>query len=187
MKNAAKLIRNKLPHLRIAVAKLTCQEVLVGVPQDEATRETGEMNNATIAYIQDNGSPAQNIPARPFMVPGIQSAKAAIAGKFKLAAQRTLTGNAENIDRDFYKVGQIAQSAIRQVIQQGIAPPLKPGTIRNRWRSRKTATRRKGEEEYLEKVKGGMPHEEAQASVGITPLVNTGQLRNSINYVVRKK
>ena len=40
-------------------------QVLVGVPEEKDTRLKGEVGNAMLAYVHDNGSPKQGIPARP--------------------------------------------------------------------------------------------------------------------------
>ena len=90
------------------------------------------------------------------------------------------------VNASLNRAGLAAQNAIRGVITEGIPPPLKPETIKNRARARGTKSMRKGEKEYMKRIAEGATPAEAQASVGITPLVNTGQLRNSITYVVKK-
>lgn len=164
MKNAAKLILNKLPKMKVIFVKLAGQEVLAGVPRDEAVRsdpdEPSEMNNASLAYIHENGAPASNIPARPFMRPGVEDVKDKIANEFKLAARSAVLGNEGEVDKRMNRVGIIAQSSMRTRINEGPPPPLKPGTIAARKRRGRTGTK---------------------------PLIDTGQLRNSINYVIRKK
>lgn len=170
MKNAAKLVKNHLPHLQLAFGKLTKQEVLAGVPkgdpsrEDLAEEEKSAMNNATLAYIHDKGSPAANIPARPFMEPGIKDAKDRIVEQLGIAAKRVLTvksgKTASDIDKDLHKVGLTTQSAIRNRINAGPPPPLAESTLK--------ARRKRGRK-------------------GTKPLIDTGQLRNSINYVIRTK
>ena len=162
------------------------KDVLVGVPQAKTARPDDPINNATLAYIHDNGAPASNVPARPFMRPGITRATPAIRAEFKIAASAVLTGNEGLVNASLNRAGLAAQNAIRAVITEGIPPPLKPETIAARKYGRKTASRRKGEKEYMKQIAEGATPAEAQASVGITPLVNTGQLRNSITYVVKK-
>jgi hypothetical protein len=187
-----KLIKNLVPKFRVNFNALVKKEVLVGVPADKAERKTepGEkegMNNATIAYIQDNGSPAANIPARPFMQPGITAAQSPISARMKQAALNVIDGGEDAGDTALNQAGLIAQSSIRKVIGEGIPPPLAPSTVANRFRQRKTKTRRKGETEYLRLIGQGSSAEDAQKATGIKPLLNTGQLRNSITYVLRKR
>lgn len=164
MKSAAKLILNALPGLKSRVEELTKSQVLVGVPREDTTRKSNEkkgpMNNATLAYIHDKGSPAANIPARPFMVPGIKAVQPRVAQVLKTGAQAVLQGAPSGMPNALHKAGLIAQASIRGKINEGIPPPLAPSTL--------AARRRRGRK-------------------GEKPLVDTGQLRNSINYVIRTK
>lgn len=161
MKNAARLLINKLPNLKANFAKLTANDVLVGVPAETTGRKDDDpISNATIAYLMDKGSPANNIPARPFMEPGIADAKDKIVGFFKTAAKKALDKDDGAIERGLDKAGLAAQASIRNKINSGIPPALSDKTL---------AARRK------------------RGRTGEVPLVDTGQLRNSINYVIRKK
>lgn len=117
------------------------------------------MNNATLAYIHDNGSPAANIPARPFMRPGIESVKGRIATSLEKGALAVMHNESNGVEKALHIAGLTAQSAIRSKINQGIEPALAESTL---------AARR------------------ARGRQGTKPLIDTGQLRNSINYVVRK-
>ncbi len=194
-KNPVKLIVNKLPHVKVAFAQLSRKEVMVGVPREDAARkddseDKGEMNNATLAYIHDNGSPAAHIPARPFMRPGIDAVKGQIVTRFRGAAKSAMSlrpGADPRITQTLMAVGLIAQASIRKTIGEGIPPPLAPSTVAQRFRSRGTKSRRKGEEKYMDLIAQGASPEDAQVEANIIPLVNTGQLRNSINYVIRDK
>lgn len=158
-KNAASLVKNNFGKLGKAFAELSNLELLVGVPKENDARKEEGMNNATLAYIHDNGSPANNIPARPFMKPGIQAVRGKLNDKLKLAAKNAMT-SAESADRQLHVAGLIAQSSIRNTINEGIAPALQDSTIAARKRRGRTGTK---------------------------PLIDTGQLRNSITYVVRRK
>jgi len=180
---------DKLKDLVKGINELTSKDVLVGVPESAATRQgdQGPMNNATLAYIHDNGSPAANIPARPFMCPGIKAAQEKIEGRLKKAALAALDGQTAKVDAELSAAGMAAQSSIKSEINDGEFAPLSPSTIAGRFRSRGTKSQRGAELEYLEMVSNGVPPELAQGAAGIQPLVNTGQLRNSIKYVVRGK
>ena len=182
MKNAAKLIMNNLPLVQVAIKKLAEKDVLVGVPQDTTARKEAEpqgMNNATLAYIHDNGSPAAHIPARPFMRPGVETAKDKIKDRFKRAAKDALAGNATQ-DEHLIKCGLAVQSSIRAAINSGIPPPLADSTLRGRIRARKAI---KGAKAELESRAAGN-----EAGVDLAkPLVATAQMRNSITFVIRKK
>ena len=160
MKSAAKLLRDNFPTFRASLDNLKA-EVLVGVPSDKTGRKGDkEMNNATLAYIHDNGSPAANIPARPFMHPGIMDVKEGIAKALESGARGAMHGEQNAVDKALNVAGLTAQSSIRATINKGIDPALAPSTL---------AARR------------------ARGRTGTKPLVDTAQLRNSINYVVREK
>lgn len=185
MEPPLKMVANNLPALKTALAKMARQDVQVGVPSSKSHRDDGSgMTNATLAYVHDKGSPAQNIPARPFMQPGINKAKPVIEKAFFNAGKDGLEG--KDIEPHLQRAGLAAQRSIQGIISEGIAPPLKPGTILNRWRSRRAKGQRKGEKQYKELVSGGMGAAEAQAVAGIKPLYNTGELLRSITYVIRK-
>jgi hypothetical protein len=183
MATSLEKVTDNLPQLMKQLKELASADVLVGVPQETADRkEVGsrEMNNATLAYIHDNGSPAANIPARPFMRPGIQAAKASVAKAFLRGALRALDGNSDALNIALHEAGLIAQRSIRAIINQGIPPPLADSTLKARIRSGKAA---KGAKAELESRAEGNEPSTATAK----PLIQTGQLRNSINYVIRKR
>ncbi|MEN6629824.1 MAG: hypothetical protein ABFC42_09275 [Sulfuricella sp.] len=180
---------DKLAQVVRGISSLMKKDVLVGVPDSTTGRTDGEgMNNATLAYIHDNGSPAANIPARPFMRPGIKNAEKPIASQMKKAATATLDGKQKEADKALNKAGMVASSSIKEAITDGEGfEALAPGTIASRNRSRGTASRRDSEKSYLEMLSNGMSPADAQEAAGIKPLINTGSMRNSITYVVRKK
>lgn len=189
MKHGLTVKRNNVSKLLDGLATLTAQDVLVGVPREEAERK-GEvaMSNAALAYIHDTGAPEAHIPARPFMRPGIKRALPKLAAIFKQAGQAALAGGgAGAVEAQLNRAGLVAQAEIRATINEGIPPPLKPATVAARRRGRGTKSQRKGERAYLARVAAGESPAAAQSATGIKPLLDTGQLRNSINYVVRKK
>jgi len=160
MKNAAKVLANNFPTFRASLKHLE-SDVLVGVPAEYGARkDEGAMNNATLAYIHDNGSPAANIPARPFMQPGIEAGRERISKLLEQGARAAMYGNAGSVEQALQKAGLVAQANIRAAINSGLPPALAPSTLAAR---------------------------KARGRTGEKPLVDTGQLRNSINYVVRAK
>lgn len=158
--------------LMAALKALDAREILVGVPADDSPRppmagngsnartDTDGINNATLAYIQNFGSPANNIPAREFMEPGILSAQDRITKALAATGRAALDGDLAAIDKGFNAVGLIAQSAIRNKITDGPFEALKPATLAARRRSGFKGTR---------------------------PLIVSGQLRSSITYVIRER
>lgn len=143
--------------------------VLVGIPESDTGRndnEAGEqITNAALLAINQFGSPANNIPARPVMTIGIRNAQAEIAKQFIVLAQSVLqsivkkTSSASAFTTYYNRIGIIASSSIKKAIndQDGIAGP-----------SEATLASRK-----------------AQGFSGTKALIVTGQMRNAITYVVR--
>lgn len=161
LKAKVRVVADRADEVSKAVRGLTKLQVLVGVPAEKAPRQEGTpINNAALAYIHNYGSPVANIPARPFMEPGIKDANAKIAEGMKLAAQASLEGKKEETTKGLVRVGLVAQNSIKRRITTGPFAPLKPGTI--------AARRRRGR-------------------TGTKPLLDTGAMRNSITFVIRAK
>lgn len=166
---------------------LLSKEVLIGIPEDSGGRNDGPVNNATIGYAMEFGLPEQNVPARPFLIPGVNAARQTAVVQLRKATDKALEGDKAGAERAMYKAGAIAMNFVKAKISSNIPPPLSPKTIRARKYARKTKGRRPEEERYFELVKGGMDPGSAQTTAGITTLINTGQLRNSITYVLGRK
>lgn len=170
---------------------LTGRAVLVGIPADKADRQKeaqkqltkllygkkkritakkaaqirhldemaqSPMNNATLLAIHENGSELAGIPPRPVLHPGINSARKELTERMRAVGIAALEGNKLKVERGLNAVGLAAQAAVRRYMNQGVPPPLKKSTI--------AARRRRGR-------------------TGTKPLIDTAQLRNAINYVVR--
>jgi hypothetical protein len=67
-----KKIVDRAEELIKAVNELTTSDVLVGIPKKNNARRDSPIGNAALARIHEFGSPAQNIPARPFLYPGVK-------------------------------------------------------------------------------------------------------------------
>jgi len=182
MNKNIKLLINNLPKFKSNINRLITKDVYVGVPSEDTDRQdSNEPTNATIAYINDNGSPAQNIPARPFMKPGIERAKKDIEKAMEIGARACLDGVEDAVDIALHKVGLIAQRSIRNRINEGIEPPLAEATLKARIMANRAAKGARAE--LARREAGRMP----SSTVSAKPLIVTGQLRNSINYVIRDK
>src|ERR1700735_3211127 len=86
-----KITKDKLRDVVNSIRKLAKQEVMIGIPADESARlgEDGKpvgIDNASLGYILETGSPARNIPARPFLAPGVASIKNEAIGRLRKAA-----------------------------------------------------------------------------------------------------
>lgn len=177
-----------------AIAGLTQQQVLVGVPDSTAGRkDEGEpVSNAEIGYIMETGSPANNVPARPHLVPGVEDALPRITPQLQRGVSAALNGSLDKVDQALGAAGTLAASSVRLRIRNNIPPPLAPSTVANRYRQRGTKGQRKAEKDYAALIDSGaqaagMSLSEIQSAAGIIPLINTGEYLKSITYVIRKK
>lgn len=143
-----------------AIRALGSERVMVGIPSDRAARKDGEpINNAALGYIHENGAPEVRIPPRPWLVPGTQSVQPEIIKRLKGAAQTALEGDPKAVHRSLLALGLVVVSAVRKYITTGPFIPLSPVTLAKR---------------------------KARGFKGTRPLIETGQLRNAVTFVIRK-
>ena len=141
--------------------------VYVGVPENKTVRrkEDGEkvaITNAELMFIHTNGSPRNNIPARPVIEPAIEDDKERISKMFKDAWQTMMNQGKDAAMKKLKLIGMRAQNVCRAwfVNPKNNWPPNSPATI--------AAKRAKG-------------------ATKPRPLIDTGQLRRSIIYFVETK
>lgn len=144
---------------------LTRKQVLVGIPDTSADRqfdpdEKEPASNALIGYVMETGSPAMNIPARPHLVPGVESAEGEISRRYGAGAKAMLDGKASSLDPTHTAVGLIAVAAVQKKIDNGPFVPLADATLEAR---------------------------RARGRTGEKPLIDTGQYRRAQNFVIRDK
>jgi hypothetical protein len=183
-----KIVKDGLPALVKSLETLAGNRVMVGVPGEKADRkEDGDeaVNNAALMYIHENGDPASNLPARPVVHPTVKANMGQITKSLKLAGAYALSGDKEKVMATFTALGLFMQNALRQKITDGPFAPLSPRTIAQRAAKRGTK-RRKGEQQYLDLVSQGVAPSDAQQQTGIKPLIDTGQLRRALTYVIRR-
>lgn len=178
---------DKMRSIIDAINRITKKDVLVGIPDSAPERADTPMTNAQIGYVMETGSPAHNVPARPFLVPGVQDVQAQCAERLGKAADAALGGNLAGAERQMSAAGMVAENSVKKKIGSKIPPALSPETIRNRHKSRQTQSMRADEKEYLAAVDSGADPAQAQTEAGIIPLINSGALRNSITHLVRDK
>lgn len=163
MKPPVRLTLDKVPEFMAAMKLLRTEAVYVGVPGEKAERG-GPINNAAIGYIQENGSTAANIPARPHLVPGVAAVKAQVAEELGAGAAALLNGRPDAVRTSYNRAGMIARDSVKRHITQQIGfAPLSETTLERR-RTRKKAPRQ-----------------------GTKALIDTAQYLNSQTYVIRKK
>lgn len=166
MKPGVKITQDQLHNILDTVERLTENEVLVGVPATKTDRDSEEktpITNAAIGYINEFGSPSQNIPARPHLFPGIRDVQERISARLRTAARSALMGNVQAVEAAQNAVGLMCQNSVRAKITAGLSPALSPRTIEAR-QTRKIAPR-----------------------MGTMPLIDTGIYRRAITYVLRRR
>ena len=168
--------------IRRAVQKLTEQDVYIGVPEDKSAREaagdTG-ISNAYLAYIQENGMPEKNIPARAALIPGIQDIQAEAADILRDTAKKALEGNIAAVETGLNKIGILGQNAVRARFLNNDWEPLADTTLDRRKKISETVNA-KGETVK----KFGKSRRERGA---VNPRIDTNQNRKAYTYVIRKK
>lgn len=151
---------NKLPAFLENLKAMQNKSVMIGIPHDKDARKEEGATNAQIGIVQEFGSGAKNIPPRPFLIPGVKEAQKEAIPILKSGAINAMHG--EDIEITFNKVGLIGQNHVKAKIVNGQFAPLKASTLATRMRARKSG------------------------KAGTKPLIDTGQLLNSITYVVRE-
>jgi hypothetical protein len=114
------------------------------------------VNNAQLLYIHTNGSVLKHIPARPVIEPAIKAEgnKELILAELDSAAKAALDGKAKGVDQHLQRAGLIAQNVCRAWFTDS----------RNGWAPNAPSTIR--------------------AKGSARPLIDTGEMRKSITYVV---
>lgn len=159
MKTGLALVRDNAKKVVGTLQALFVPDVLVGIPAETGQRkDTTEPSNAMIGFINEFGAPEMNIPARPHLIPGIRDAKEKITSYLGQAGKYALAGDAAGMSRALHAAGMTAQNSVQRRIQTGPFEPLAPATL--------SARRSRGR-------------------TGEKPLLDTGQYRNAIKYVIR--
>jgi len=166
---------DRVPELLADLQRLAETEVLVGIPEASAGRGpmTGSVgdkslssvaggianNNAQLGYLHEHGSPAANIPRRPWLVPGVTSTLPALESALRKAALAALQlpADRQGIAKALHTVGLLAQAGVRRYLTVAHLMPLKPSTL--------AARRRRGRR-------------------GTRPLLETGRLRQAIGFAI---
>jgi hypothetical protein len=170
-----------------ALREMQAQDVLAGYPADKAEpREDQDDNpvpitNAAIAYLMNTGMPEQNVPAREFMVSGIESVEQPIISAMEQTGIAALGGESQAVEQGLNAVGLIAQNGIRSKIVDGPFEPLAESTLRGRVRHG-GAIGKAAQTELDSRAVGNEPSVD-----NARPLNFTGQMRNAATYVLRKR
>ena len=161
MKDGLHTLKDNAEKVLEGISLLGRLRVMVGIPQDETQRDgDAPITNAALLYIHENGAPEVGIPARPTLKPGVKDAQVEIERRIRLGGQAALDGKPESVRNQYAAAGQAGASAVKARINSNTPPPLKAGTL--------AARRRRGVKRT-------------------NTLVDTGQMRNAVTYVVREE
>lgn len=155
-----RVTRDELANVLKNIEGMGKRHVVIGVPADKTPRKGEPIGNAQLAYIHENGSPVRNIPPRPFLKPGVKASRQDCLRVLRQGAKAGFRDPAA-IEKALNSAGLLAQASVKnRIVSQEGFQALKPATIAVR--------KRKG-------------------AKGEKALIRTGQLLNSITYVVRDR
>lgn len=160
---AVQVIDNRAVYDRIMreVEKLAGAVVTVGIHGDQAQRKDGEFTNPQLGAVHEFGG--GNVPERSFL-------RSTVDGGGPLETAEQLSADVArgklSADKAAQRLGVMTVGQVKQTIASKIPPPLSPDTVKKRME------------------KGA--HGGGLASLGgaTTPLIDTGQLVQSIQYKV---
>jgi hypothetical protein len=150
----------KFERIKQAFKDLRNIDVLIGIPQAEDSR-AGEVGNAELLFIHTNGSPLRNIPARPVIEPALEDDAPVITDILAEATKAMLEGNEDKAFTLLEKAGLEGQGASQDWFDNP----------KNGWAPNSPTV-------IAAKLKKGGTEPK--------PLIDTGEMRKSITYVVRK-
>jgi hypothetical protein len=161
MKTGVRMVKDNLQIFKNQTAMIEINDTLVGIPMEENARDDSPIGNAGIGFINEYGSPEQNIPARPHLVPSIRAKKNEIAEVMKVGLKELFDKGNAALTKAHNAAGIIGQNAVKAWIraQEGFTP-LAEKTLAARARDGKKGT---------------------------LALIRTGSYLNSFTYVVRKR
>ena len=174
IKSAVTVKRTVGKPLNDSLKKLKRSFILVGIPRggEGDSRKDGSISNSDLGWIHEKGAPAAGIPPRPFLEPGVESVKEKVAERMGQAIDAALKGKEQVMDACLEAAAMESESAVKKYMMAGNVAPLQPSTIKHRNASRGTKAKRKGE---------------ASGTASVTPLINTGALRDAITATVHKE
>lgn len=160
--------------------KIQRTEILVGIPESEAARKDGEMNNPTLLYIHTKGSPLRNLPARPVIEPALEDEMnaARIIDDLRKVVDLVFANKFDQARKQMEITGKDAANMIRMWF---VDP-------KNNWEPNARATVLRKLKKLSKKKRTEMIADYDAGNERIDkPLIDTGELRKAITYVVKEK
>jgi len=194
--NGVRITVDSAEELRKAINILTSRVVMVGIPGD-TKRTDGGPNNALLGYIHEFGSPAKNIPARPWLNPPIIHLGDEIAKMLIKSAQLVLANKDGEALKVLHALGARARDAVKNNMAAGGDPPFTPiaaATVAARLSRTRAGARQLAKLSGMDLKdwgagttqrtrRGGRVVEERNAP----PLRDTLDMFRAINYAIRQK
>jgi len=179
---------NGLSGIMESLKNLSKIDVLVGIPEEESSREGGKVTNAELAFIHTKGSPLKGIPARPFVEPAIEDPGNAemISVELRKAVESALDGDKDKMGKSLIRAGMQGQNAVRDwfTSPKNNWAPNSPYTVLMKLRKTNSSIAK----DAVRYVDEGGKLEDITGLEGMTlPMVDTNQLRKAVTYVIREK
>lgn len=146
------------------LAFIATNDVYVGIQEKDTKRKKNKddiaITNAELLFIHTNGSPINNVPARPVIEPAIKDDAERLSGMMKKVAQLAFDDKLTEARRQLSLTGMRGQNVCRNWFTnpKNGWPPNSPSV--------QAEKRRKG-------------------STDPKPLIDTGELRKSITYFIK--
>lgn len=146
---------------------------LIGIPGTAKMPRDGQSgtvdNLAELAFIMEKGSTVNKIPPRPFMRETRKKAEKRFRGLLRKSYKAILNGKLTT-EGALASLGQAYEGEMKEIFLTGNFAPNSPITIHGGWMRNKVSGK-------IFKVKG---------KGSSRPLIDTGNLRQSIKYKVKK-
>jgi hypothetical protein len=155
-------------------------DALVGIPEGNAPRKKGDINNAELLFLFTNGSPLRGQPPRPVIEPAIEASptKDRIAKQLAAASKCALDGDEAGMMDHLDRAGAIGWSASKDWFTDP----------RNGWQqdADSTINRKLGKmsDKKRESAIDAIVEAGGDATGIVTTGIDTGQMRRALTYQV---
>ena len=178
---------SRLDAVEKALQRMRKTVIYVGIAKgsDQEYRRGQPISNCDLGFVHEFGSPANRIPPRPFLVPGVKSVKVQLAQGMKAAAKAAMNGDEASFDKQMERTAIKAQVAVPNYVRQNQDQfaPLKPRTIKARLRKNEKVA---GNYDRIRKSQG-IDTKNIGNTSSITTLIDTGQLVGAVRGMVIKE
>ena len=188
LRTGLKVSIDKLNDMQTALNWLGSKEVMVGIPEDDTDRtDTSTATNSLIAYAHEFGEPAHNLPARPFLRPGVERTEADWTKSFENAARQAFEGNISAATNSLMRAGDKAAKGAQQVIRDQDFVELSRRTIEERLRKIVRGHKQGAQRVAKYRAMTNLLEQAAWESANIKILQDTNQMFRAITYVIRNR